>query len=142
MKQKTNWKIQVWADSLESGKSQKRFSKEKKLYLHDFHFMQFVLFRLWFVARLVFFRKVGISFWNGMTPMQKKKRIIQKYVPPPIANIVVAAQSFFIRRLTNLFSDKLFSQDKVYLKIFILQQKTKYWLQNLHSCYLHSRVGW
>jgi len=58
-----------------------------------------------------------------MTPMQKKKRIIQKYVPPPIANIVVAAQSFFIRRLTNLFSDKLFSQDKVYLKIFILQQK-------------------
>jgi hypothetical protein len=72
----------------------------------------------------------------------KKKKIIQKYVPPPIANIVVAAQSFFIRSLTNLFSDKLFSQDKVYLKIFILQQKTKYWLQNLHSCYLHSRVGW
>jgi hypothetical protein len=61
-----------------------------------------------------------------MTPLQKKKELSKNMSPPPIANIVVAAQSFFIRRLTNLFSDKLFSQDKVYLKIFILQQKTKY----------------
>jgi hypothetical protein len=80
MKQKTNWKIQVWADSLESGKSQNDSAKIEKTIFAWFYAIRFI--QIMICGEIRFFRKVGISFWNGMTPMQKKKKELSKNMSP------------------------------------------------------------